>query len=173
MPRNCISSSIVGVGWSWSGRTARRVAEASLVPFITRSLNSSHSRSRSPPSGSPFHHVLLILILTQEASMHHRHRHGRLRKVHLCPEVKRTLAFTGTPRSSLHPQPRPRGNEPSLRSQHRHPRHGKLPRGHEAVRSRSSTLLRPAAELRLSLSKVQPGAQRRHPHRPQSLHHKV
>lgn len=76
----------------------------------------------------------------QKACLYHRHRHGRLRKVHFCPKVKRAFACTITARSSLCPQPRPCRGEPSLRSKYRHPRYHRLPRGHEAVRSRSSFL---------------------------------
>jgi hypothetical protein len=80
-------------------------------------------------------------VLGEKASLHHRHWHGGLGKVHFRTQVKRIFAFPGISRPSLCPQSRPGRGEPSLRGQHRHSRHHRLPRGHEAVRSRSSTLL--------------------------------
>ena len=86
-------------------------------------------------------HVSLIIhhhVLSQKTCLCHRYRHGRLRKVHFCPKVECPFTFTIPARSSLCPQPRSCRDEPFLRSKYRHSRYRRLPRGHEAVRSRSS-----------------------------------
>jgi hypothetical protein len=84
--------------------------------------------------------AFLFHSLGQKTSLHHRHWNGWLGKINFCTEIECPLAWPVTPRFPVYPQPRPRSNEHFLRTQHRHPRHGRLPSSHEAVRSRSYTL---------------------------------